>query len=567
MKHCFTLPALLVLITSAALAQNKIITPAQQPLVVGNAGLRHAALNASSPTAPWNGKALSLDANGLMILVKDSAGGSGSTLWNVSGSHINYLPGNVGIGTATPLQRLHVNGDINLSSGSGLRINNVPFLRTIGTENTFIGVNIANSLSTGSFNLFIGTNAGRDNTSGYNNVFLGVNAGRASTSAYNNVFLGRDAGLNTGTGYNNMFIGYQSGQANTNGRNNTFIGPQSGISNTSGYNNLLFGTNAGYSNSIGFNNVMIGVNAGRLTTSGESNIFLGYNAGYNNSSGKNNIAIGFEAGKNNTTGNNNIFIGNQSNAASANLVNVVALGYDASVAQSNSIILGSSGINVGIGTSAPTARLHVTAGGTTATGVRLENLPTSTGTVYPLYVDANGNVMKASTAGARALAADESNWERTAQDHLLNRNGGGVLIGSGFNTLPTGYQLYVSEGILTERVKVALKSTDEWRDHVFRDDYKLRPLDETEAFIKQHRHLPGVPSAEEMVKQGNDLHRTDALLLEKIEELTLYLLEVKKEYSTLKTEGEDMKSVIRQLAENNDRLSKEVERLKKYLSK
>ncbi|GAB2769742.1 hypothetical protein GCM10027275_10300 [Rhabdobacter roseus] len=183
----------------------------------------------------------------------------------------------------------------------------------------------------------------------------------------------------------------------------------------------------------------------------------------------------------------------------------------------------------------------MTAGGTTATGVRLENLPTSTGTVYPLYVDANGNVMKASTAGARALAAGESNWERTAQDHLLNRNGGGVLIGSGFKTLPTGYQLYVSEGILTERVKVALKSTDEWRDHVFRDDYKLRSLNETEAFIKEHRHLPGVPSAEEMVKQGNDLHRTEAILLEKIEELTLYLIELNKKNEQLTQEVERLK--------------------------
>ncbi|GAB2769748.1 hypothetical protein GCM10027275_10310 [Rhabdobacter roseus] len=525
MKHPFTLPVLLVLLaTSATLAQNKIITPAQQPLVVGNAGLQHAALNASSPTAPWNGKVLSLDANGLMILVKDSAGGSGSTLWNVSGSHINYLPGNVGIGTATPLQRLHVNGDINVSTGSAYRINNSVFLLRKGVRNTLLGFNVAPIVS-GTDNFFLGDSTGYANTVGSLNIFIGNNTGRSNISGIGNVFLGTFAGRNSNAN-NNLFIGYSVGADNTSGGNNTFIGAGSGRRNLAGAQNTYIGHQSGFENNIG-----------------ERNTFIGANAGYYNT-GSLNTAIGYNV---------NIIQG---------ISNSTAIGSNATVTSSNSIVLGATGgnqIKVGIGNTAPTARLHVTAGGTTATGVRFENLPTSTGTVYPLYVDANGNVMKASTAGARALAAGESNWERTAQDHLLNRNGGGVLIGSGFKTLPTGYQLYVSEGILTERVKVALKSTDEWRDNVFRDDYMLRSLDEMEAFIKQHRHLPGVPSAEEMVKQGNDLHRTDALLLEKIEEQALYLLEVKKENRSLKTRTEEMMSLIRQLSQEVESLKQELQ--------
>ncbi|MBB5282942.1 hypothetical protein HNQ92_001068 [Rhabdobacter roseus] len=561
MKHCFTLPTLLVLVASATLAQNKIITPAQQPLVVGNAGLRHAALNASSPTAPWNGKVLSLDANGLMILVKDSAGGSGSTLWNASGSHINYLPGNVGIGTATPLQRLHVNGDINVSTGSGLRINNVPFLRAPGSNNTILGTNAGINFSTGTHNVFIGNDAGGGFTpgtgnTGIRNIFIGAQAGYSNTTGNSNISIGFAAGHANQTGSLNVNIGTSAGQYAT-GSYNFFAGNSAGQYATGSYNFYL-GHDSGKGTSSTPNNgqvnVFIGYRAGQVNN-GSNNILLGSQAGLNNSSGFRNVFLGSNSGLGNETGNSNTLIGFESNVLAPNLTNATAVGAAAKVSQSNSVILGSDLAKIGIGNTAPTARLHVTTGGTTATGVRLENLPTSIGTIYPLYVDANGNVMKASTAGARELAPGESNWERTAQDHLLNRNGGGVLIGSGFNTLPTGYQLYVSEGILTERIKVALKSTDEWRDNVFRDDYKLRPLAETEAFIKQHRHLPDVPSAEEMVQQGNDLHRTDALLLEKIEELTLYLLEVKKENLMLKAEGEEMRALMRQLA-------KEIERLK-----
>lgn len=102
-----------------------------------------------------------------------------------------------------------------------------------------------------------------------------------------------------------------------------------------------------------------------------------------------------------------------------------------------------------------------------------------------------------------------------------------VTIGSVAAT-PVGYKLFVQSGILTEKVKVAVNGSAQWADYVFHKDYKLMPLTEVEKFVKANKHLPNVPSAADMVKEGNDLGKTDAKLLEKIEELTLYLIEMKK---------------------------------------
>ena len=101
------------------------------------------------------------------------------------------------------------------------------------------------------------------------------------------------------------------------------------------------------------------------------------------------------------------------------------------------------------------------------------------------------------------------------------------------SAFPNGYRLYVKGGILTDKVKVAVYCSAQWADYVFAADYKLKSLDEVEAFVKANKHLPGVLSAEQMVKEGNDLGATDAKLLEKIEELTLYIIEQNKRIEQL----------------------------------
>lgn len=96
-------------------------------------------------------------------------------------------------------------------------------------------------------------------------------------------------------------------------------------------------------------------------------------------------------------------------------------------------------------------------------------------------------------------------------------------------TTTPGYKLFVEQGILTEKVKVALKNTTNWSDYVFAENYSLKPLPEVEAFVKKNKHLPGVPSAEQLVKEGGiDVNQMFAKQMEKIEELTLYVIELSK---------------------------------------
>ncbi len=77
-------------------------------------------------------------------------------------------------------------------------------------------------------------------------------------------------------------------------------------------------------------------------------------------------------------------------------------------------------------------------------------------------------------------------------------------------------------------MKVAVQSSSDWSDYVFAPGYKLPTLAAMEQHIQQTGHLPCVPSATEMVERGNELHRTDAKLLGKIEELTLYSIRLEK---------------------------------------
>src|ERR1700761_7203948 len=80
--------------------------------------------------------------------------------------------------------------------------------------------------------------------------------------------------------------------------------------------------------------------------------------------------------------------------------------------------------------------------------------------------------------------------------------------------------------------------------YVFKKDYKLRPLDDVENYIGQNHHLPDMLSAEKIAKEGINLGETDKQLTKKVEELTLYLIEVNKQ---LKTQQEEIKSLKKQL--------------------
>ena len=90
-------------------------------------------------------------------------------------------------------------------------------------------------------------------------------------------------------------------------------------------------------------------------------------------------------------------------------------------------------------------------------------------------------------------------------------------------------------------MKVAIKTSLAWADYVFADDYSLKSLSEVEKFIQTNKHLPNVPSAQELVNNGLDLGTMQAIQMEKIEELTLYLIQMQKEIDLLKAENSALK--------------------------
>lgn len=159
-----------------------------------------------------------------------------------------------------------------------------------------------------------------------------------------------------------------------------------------------------------------------------------------------------------------------------------------------------------------------------------------------LSVDDNGNVILVNdgvTAGGNNTGAG---WAIT-DGRLQNSNNGKVVIGTGINSFPGDFQLYVRGGIMTERVRVAVANSERWADYVFENGYKLMSLRDVEKHINYYHHLPNVPSAEQMVKSGMDIMETSAKLLEKIEELTLYMIKANKQIEALEAKVNNLEKV------------------------
>jgi hypothetical protein len=225
-----------------------------------------------------------------------------------------------------------------------------------GSNNAFFG-DLAGNTNNASFNSFFGSNAGFSNTSGASNSFVGFQAGSLNSTGSLNTFFGYIAGSNSTTQHDNTFMGYEAGLNNgmgdtTNVANyNTFLGSVAGQNNTTGQRNSFVGYQAGVDNTTGSFNAFFGVNAGTLHKTGIFNTFIGFNTGY--------ISV-------NPTGNNNTLLG-YGGTVTSGVNNGTALGALAQVDISNSLVLGSiNGVNganadtnVGIGTTAPSARLQI----------------------------------------------------------------------------------------------------------------------------------------------------------------------------------------------------------------
>ncbi|MBI9069510.1 MAG: hypothetical protein JEZ09_19595 [Salinivirgaceae bacterium] len=101
----------------------------------------------------------------------------------------------------------------------------------------------------------------------------------------------------------------------------------------------------------------------------------------------------------------------------------------------------------------------------------------------------------------------------------------------GIGTKNPTAKLTVNGKILAKEIEVVSSIAS---DFVFEDDYKLRSLEEVENFVKENKHLPEIPSMYEFAEEGQNIGEMQDLLLRKIEELTLYMIELKKENEAIK---------------------------------
>lgn len=221
-----------------------------------------------------------------------------------------------------------------------------------------------------------------------------------------------------------------------------------------------------------------------------------------------------------------------------------------------------NGGNVGIGISAPTQLLYLQAADKANIYCEATSSPTTLKTLGSVLMKAsNGdyfsmafrhqaagyqdmlqtcNITGYGVAEFMYFRFDSRQWEMrggVTNAKFLNTgrvdfdNAGGVGIGMGTTAIPAGAKVAVAGKVVCKEIEVTLTGLP---DFVFNSDYKLRSLYDVENFINVNKHLPGVPSQQEVVANGMNVGDMNATLLQKVEELTLYMINLQKENDALK---------------------------------
>ncbi|WP_320052052.1 hypothetical protein [uncultured Acetobacteroides sp.] len=177
--------------------------------------------------------------------------------------------------------------------------------------------------------------------------------------------------------------------------------------------------------------------------------------------------------------------------------------------------------NVGIGTESPTSKLDILQSSNTDWGAQIVNNGGQ----------GKGLRIRCASGDITPIAQMEDNYGNV---RMVVQSKGNIGIGT---STPQNL-LDVNGTIRAKEVKVE----SGWADFVFKPDYQLKPLSEVEQFITTNGHLPEVPTAKEVEQNGVNLGEMNAKLLQKVEELTLYLIEQKKEIELLKQKLADKSS-------------------------
>jgi len=215
--------------------------------------------------------------------------------------------------------------------------------------------------------------------------------------------------------------------------------------------------------------------------------------------------------------------------------------------------------NVGIGTSSPTDKLHIFNGTSSANIIAESNISATSGAIGRVRIRNQNtgdiyNISLRKQSGNTELLqsaydASTSTWREfiyfnyNTQKYEMRsgigvaefKNSGNILFSNtgnvGIGEANPSSKLAVNGTIICKEVNVSLTG---WSDFVFDDQYQLPSLSEVGTYIVKNRHLPGIPSADEIIKNGVRLGDMNTLLLQKIEEITLYLIRLQNENESLK---------------------------------
>ena len=446
----------------------------------------------------------------------------------------------------------------------------------------FAGLNAGGNIGhTGGYNIGIGTNSSFSVTTGSHNVGLGNGALYYTTTGDSNVGIGNSALILNSTGRSNIALGGAAMYKNTTGSYNTALNYATLFNNTTGTYNVALGYSALNGNETGHHNIALGANAFRSNKAGSSNIFIGNGSAYH-AQGNNNVGVGQSVLSGYTKTSSNIVIG-YSAASKSGIVdslslvsNSIVLGYNAGYNNSlimrpleNTILIG---YNTGRSGSsyAKSVKNSIGMGFQALYGSQFDftnsialgyesgkNIAANLSNVILIGQDA-GNGLTASNVVA--LGGTGSYQQDVLINSVIDKGAfplqvtgnslfdGNVIIGT---TDIQGHKLAVDGSILAEKVKI--KNSMYWPDYVFEKEYPLPNLVEVESFISENKHLPEIPSANEIAKNGQDLGEMNRLLLQKVEELTLYLIQEHKQLEVHKRELEVLKKEMEELKFSRDK--------------
>jgi hypothetical protein len=195
--------------------------------------------------------------------------------------------------------------------------------------------------------------------------------------------------------------------------------------------------------------------------------------------------------------------------------------------------------NVGIGTMSPNYKLDVS-----GTANFLQTI-----FIRSNFVNSAECLLYKANGGYYSLVSNNAGFQiynSTNRRPILNADNSDNI---GIGTIDTkGYKLAVAGNAIAESVTVKLQS--DWPDYVFKKNYSLSPLSEVKTYIDQNSHLPDMPSAGQVTKEGINLGEMNKQLLKKVEELTLYLIEEDKEVHELHNQISDQGKEIDFLKKN-----------------